>query len=241
MSDSGSSHPAARESHQRLLGLLTRKERWGPSWRGWLVLLLLATLSGWLATLKIYSFLAPTSRVHAKILVVEGWVSAQTLRQAIKEFRTGGYREVITSGCLTYEDSGWRTGSTYADWAAQRLQRYGLTDAPITPVPCYEENRDRTFHSALAVRSWLERNRPAITAVDLLTTGPHARRSWLLFQKALGPDITVGIISVPDPQYDHYHWWRSSEGVREVLGETIAYIYARFFFWPRTPRRSQSP
>ena len=31
-----------------------------------------------------------------------------------------------------------------------------------------------------------------------------------------------------DVAYERRHWWRVSEGVREVLGETIAYIYARF-------------
>ena len=31
------------------------------------------------------------------------------------------------------------------------------------------------------------------------------------------------------------HWWRSSEGVRDVLGETVAWLYARFFFWPSAP------
>ena len=55
----------------------------------------------------------------------------------------------------------------------------------------------------------------------------------MLFQAALGPDVKVGIISVPDPDYDPAHWWHYSEGVREILGESIAYIYAKFIFWPR--------
>ena len=54
----------------------------------------------------------------------------------------------------------------------------------------------------------------------------------LLFQKALGDGIKVGIIAVPNPDYDPKYWWRYSDGVREVIGESIAYIYARLFFWP---------
>ncbi|MGZ5507333.1 MAG: hypothetical protein ACXWKH_13220, partial [Limisphaerales bacterium] len=64
---------------------------------------------------------------------------------------------------------------------------------------------------------------------------PQRRRSTVwenLVREAFGNDVKVGIISVPSPDYDADHWWRYSEGVREVLDETIAYIYAKFFFWP---------
>jgi len=40
---------------------------------------------------------------------------------------------------------------------------------------------------------------------------------------------------VPDPDYDPKRWWRYSEGVREVLGESIAWFYAAFFFHPEPP------
>jgi len=69
-----------------------------------------------------------------------------------------------------------------------------------------------------------------------MTLGPHARRSRLLFQKAFGKEVKVGVISVEDRDYDPAHWWRSSEGVREVLGEAIAYFYAKFFFSPSSRR-----
>ena len=57
----------------------------------------------------------------------------------------------------------------------------------------------------------------------------------MLFQDAFGQDVTVGVISAPDPDYDAAHWWRSSEGVREILGESIAYLYAKFVFHPALP------
>jgi len=54
----------------------------------------------------------------------------------------------------------------------------------------------------------------------------------MLYEKALGKDVKVGVIALKDLNYDPNHSWRSSEGVREVLGESIAYIYARVFFSP---------
>ena len=73
---------------------------------------------------------------------------------------------------------------------------------------------------------------PSLHAVNIVTEDVHARRTRLLFQKALGNGVTVGIIAVPNPDYDAKRWWRYSEGVREVVGEVIAYLYARFFFVP---------
>jgi hypothetical protein len=51
-----------------------------------------------------------------------------------------------------------------------------------------------------------------------------------MFEKALGKDTAVGVISIPEKDYDQQHWWRSSAGVRTVIGETMAYLYARFLF-----------
>jgi len=48
----------------------------------------------------------------------------------------------------------------------------------------------------------------------------------------MGPEFQVGIVSIANPDYDSRHWWRYSEGVRDVLGETIAYAYAKIFFHP---------
>jgi hypothetical protein len=71
-----------------------------------------------------------------------------------------------------------------------------------------------------------------VHSINVVTTTAHARRTRLLFEKALGAGVTVGIIAAPNPDYDPKHWWRSSDGFREVIGEGIAYVYARLFFYP---------
>ena len=50
-----------------------------------------------------------------------------------------------------------------------------------------------------------------------------------------GADVKVGIIAARDPDYDPARWWRYSEGVRDVMGEVIAYLYIRLCFYPATP------
>ena len=76
------------------------------------------------------------------------------------------------------------------------------------------------------------RSRRQVVSINVLTEDTHARRTWMLFKEALGPGVQVGIISASNPDYDAKHWWRSSEGVREVIDESVAYVYAKFFFWP---------
>ena len=72
-----------------------------------------------------------------------------------------------------------------------------------------------------------------VESINVLTEDVHARRTRLLFRKAFGHEITIGIIAVPDPDYDSRRWWRYSAGVRDVFSETAAYLYARFLFHPR--------
>jgi hypothetical protein len=99
-------------------------------------------------------------------------------------------------------------------------------------VPSQVWNRNRTYYSAVALRDWFHEHNLHVDSINVLTEGAHARRTWLLFQEALGKDVKVGIISVSNPDYNPRCWWRYSDGVREVSSEAMAYFYGKFFFWP---------
>ena len=82
----------------------------------------------------------------------------------------------------------------------------------------------------MALREWFRANDFHPRTVNVVTEGAHARRTRLLFQKALGDETRVGVISIRSPDYDGERWWRYSEGLKEVLPEAIAYVYAKVFF-----------
>src|SRR5260221_14006269 len=63
-----------------LWGVFTRRERWGVSWRGWLILALGAVLFSYVLVFRVYPFLAITQRVDSRILVVEGWMDEYAIR-----------------------------------------------------------------------------------------------------------------------------------------------------------------
>jgi uncharacterized SAM-binding protein YcdF (DUF218 family) len=236
---SSRSEPAAERkcpihsSRQKLWGTLDLRERWSLSWRGWSVvagaLLLVTFVSIWRA----YPFLAVTNRMNTDVLVVEGWIHPYAIRAAIQEFREGSYRRVFTTGGPVQGTGGYTNDyNTSASVGAELLKKYGLANEVLQMVPSRVMDRDRTYASAIALRYWFHDHNMPVRSVNVLTEDVHARRSRLLFQEALGNDIKVGIIAVPVPDYDATHWWRYSEGVRDVFDECIAYMYAKFLFYP---------
>ena len=217
----------------KLLGLLNRRERWGLSLRGWITVLTLFLLSAFSFVILIHPFLAVTHRVPCKVLVVEGWIPINGVHAAVKEFETGQYEQIFTTGGPL--QSAKRTSFIYdtdAYQSARLLKQAGIAAADVQCVPSCYVGRDRTYNSAIALRDWLLEHKASVKSFNVLTEDCHARRTRLLFQEAFGSSVDIGIISVPDPDYDARHWWRYSEGVRTVIDESIAYLYAKFLFWP---------
>jgi len=109
-------------------------------------------------------------------------------------------------------------------------------------VPSHVNGRERTYSSAVALRDWFREHNTPVDNINVLMEGAHALRTRLLYQKAFGRNVTEGIIVVSNPDYDPKQWWRYSDGVREVTGKSIAYIYAKFFFIRprRWPKKSES-
>ena len=102
-------------------------------------------------------------------------------------------------------------------------------------------NRDRTYASAVALREWFREHDMTVKSLNIVTEDTHARRTRLLFEKALGRSVAVGIIAVPNPDYNAKRWWRYSEGVKDVVSEGFAYLYARLFFFPPEPANPEKP
>ena len=216
-----------------LCGLVNRRERWSLSWWGWLILASALLLVGTVCVKSVYPFLAITHRVNANALVVEGWTHEYAIQEAVEEFRKGLYEQVFATGGPVEGSGGYINDyHTNASIGADLLKKYGIPDESLQMVPSRIMDRDRTYGSAVALRKWFREHDMHIRSLNVLTENVHARRSRLLFSKALGPGISVGVIAVPNPDYDARRWWRYSDGVREVIGESIAYIYARFFFYP---------
>jgi uncharacterized SAM-binding protein YcdF (DUF218 family) len=221
------------KSDRKFCGVIRRREAWRLSWRGWLIVIVALIALSATTLLRIYPFLSVTHRVNAEVLVVEGWVHEYAIQAAVEEFRNNRYRYAISTGGPVVGTGGYINDfNTSASVGADLLKKDGLPNEVVQMVPSRVIDRDRTYGSAIALRNWLREHDPALRSVNVLTEDLHARRSRLLFQKALGDQVAVGVISVLNPDYDSKRWWRYSEGVRDVFSESAAYIYARLFFFP---------
>jgi hypothetical protein len=208
-----------------------RKEIWVPTWKGWLAMLAGLAAALFFAIRVTAPFLSPTQPVGAPVLVVEGWLSEAGVRSAIKLAEQNHYALIITTGVDIDKGLDISHYENYAKLGAARFQGLGYTGTNLVAVPAPPTRKDRTYNAALKLHDYLLQN-TNYRSIDLISDSVHARRSWLLFDKACRPDIKVGIIANDNPDFDAKHWWRSSNGVRTVLSEVIAYFYARLLFHP---------
>src|SRR5438477_3948675 len=86
------------KTSQKFWGIVTRKERWGLSWRGWLLVMSTGLAVAYFAFLNVCPYLTTTQRVDTNVLVVEGWVHKYAIRSAIEEYKSGSYQRVFTTG-----------------------------------------------------------------------------------------------------------------------------------------------
>lgn len=226
----------ASQVKKKLFGLITRQERWGLSARGWFCVSAFIVCGGLGWMFSVRPFLAQTKRADTKVLVVEGWIRQFGLKAAVAEIQAGRYEKIYTTGGpIAGSDGATNDFNTSASIGAEWLVKAGVPADLVQMVPSHVAGRDRTYSSAVALREWFRENDVKVASVNVLTEDVHARRTRLLFQEAFGKTTEIGIISVQNPDYDPKRWWRYSEGVREILGESIAYLYADFLFHPGKP------
>ncbi len=210
-----------------------KKERWTATWFGNLLKILVFIILLFIFAKSIHPFLAQTRIVDSKVLVVEGFIPDFALEASRSIFIEGNYSLMIITGKKKlkgsyidlYENDGLHSAAT--------LEKIGFDTTKIKVISVDKDIRkDRTYATAIAVKHWLKKSNYPGT-FNVVTLGCHARRSHLLFEKAMDEDATIGIIAIEDIRYDRDKWWGSSIGFRSVINETVAYIYARFFFYPK--------
>ncbi len=224
--------PVAGDGKKRFWGLLCLRPCLVPTLRGWIIF---AVTFGLLLTITIrtlHPFLAMNQPLPDGLLVVEGWMPDYGMEIVIEEFKRNHQPTIyVTGGPLEFgvHLSAYRT---YAQLGAATLLKLGLSSNSVQAVPAPQVRQDRTYAAALTLKNWFLEHGITPTKINLMSSGPHARRSRLLFQEAMGKGVVVGVTAIPSSEYDQQHWWRYSAGVRSVIAEGLAYLYARFLFVP---------
>lgn len=212
--------------------LLKRQEIWTLTAQGWALCLAASASAIFFVIYNLYPFLAVTSPLKsADTLVIDGWISDYALEQAALEFKAGTYRQILTIGPEIDQGSYLAEYKNFAEIAASTLFKLGIPKEKVIVIPTPLVAKNRTNASAVSLLQHISDKNLQIESMNLFTTDAHARRSWLIFRNIFAPKIQVGIISAKTKNYDAQKWWNSSEGVRVVISEAIAYIYVRLVNW----------
>jgi len=220
--------------------LFRRREVWLPTlWGGLLLVAAAAVVIAALAS-NAHDLLAPHRPARgpdgrgARTLVVEGWMQAPDLLQAVAVVRAGRYERVLTTGGPIVDS--WSEGSSawpnFAERAAAYLRAHGVTGVPVIAVETPDVTRDRSYLSAVRVRNWVQRAGVAAQGVDLFSAGVHTRRSWLVYRMAFGDAVEIGALASQPAEYDARRWWTTSEGTKTTVGESLSLAWTKCCFWP---------
>jgi hypothetical protein len=200
-----------------------------PTLVGWLLIFILICVAFCILINSVHPFLSLNKPIEAKVLV-EGWLPDYAVAMAMNEFKKSNYSKLITTGGPLEQGEYLSEYTTFAQLSAATFKKLGLDSNVIVAVPTPEVGKNRTYASACDVKRWIDTSKLSIHSINLVSQGAHSRRSWLLYQRAFGEKIKVGIICSPDKSYDAKKWWMSSKGFRAVTDEIIAYAYAKFIF-----------
>jgi hypothetical protein len=203
-----------------------------PTWRGWTLIFLVAFILVFGFGSRLCDFLTVNNPVTGGVLVVEGWVPPYAAGEALEEFRRHEYQGIYVTGEPIEEGSPFIGYVNYADFTVEVLKEMGAPEASLHAVPGPYAGKDRTFSMASTLKKRLEADGVSTAKINVVSIGPHSRRSRLLYEFAFGPGSQVGMMAVADRAFDPNHWWKSSAGVRMVISEAIAYGYARLIFRP---------
>jgi hypothetical protein len=195
-----------------------------PTPFGWAIIFGVAAVCILLWVFEGEAFLSHTERLPAEALVVEGWIGPEGISAAAGEFERGGYKYVIATSGMS-GDRWSRRRWSYAEEAAEQLLRMGIPGDRVILAKPPDTESHRTFVAAEAVAEALQGQKIHITAVNVFTLGAHARRSRLVFAKALKSSTKVGVISWVPNGYNSLPWWRTSSRALDFVKESFGYLF----------------
>jgi hypothetical protein len=182
-------------------------------------------------------FPAKTKKTDANILMLEGSLPDSALEKVKDEFQHDGYDMLIITG-LNFQENYYEVSmdrknriinnfNSNAEQTRNELIRMGVDPSRIIAVPGEGTNINRTLKSALTFRNWLKTSKCTVKGINLISSGPHARRKWMIYSKILGKNYKVGIIVLP--YFDNPHFPKIIIELREFFGLVYYWIILIFY------------
>lgn len=210
--------------------LFKTKAIWWPTWQGWTLFSILSVAFLIAIVLNVHRFLAVTERVvNADVLVVEEWVPEVVARAAVKEFMEGRYRLLMVSGLGASVSNKDRPKTSRSAVTVGFMESLGIPRDQIVICLAPETGEHRSYAMALATRDALRQQGIRTNGVNIIAPAAHARKTWLVYRRALASEVPVGIIAVLTEDYDPARWWLSSDGAKWVVANGVGWLHEWVF------------
>ncbi len=210
--------------------LFQKRKIYFPTPLGLAMILVILFIFAFFFLKNIYSFLAITKPVDSSVYIVEGWVPDYCLEIVYEKYKAHSISLIFVTGGPLEQGSFLKEYKSFAGLGATSLRKLGIPDSMIIEVSSPYVQKDRTFTSALCLKKWFSTHKKNFLKINVITLGVHARRSQILFQKAFSSSLKIGVISIPDRDYNPSTWYLSSIGLKTVLIEIISFIYTEIYF-----------
>jgi hypothetical protein len=111
--------------------------------------------------------------------------------------------------------------NSYAELARNKLLSMGIDSTLIIALPGKKVKINRTLTSAFAFRDWLKTTDIEVKGINIISMGTHTRRTWMTYKRILNEKYRIGIVSIPEHNYNNSRIKRFFKTIRE----TLAIIY----------------
>lgn len=152
-------------------------------------------------------------RADAAVVLGGDATSGGRTAAAVRLYRDGRVRRIVLSGTREpyqhYE----------SDFAMERAMALGV---PRKDLLALHHRARSTREEAEAIVPRLEAE--GIHSFYVVTSNYHTSRARRIFRNVAGGRMTVLAFPVADPWFDPDSWWRSEEGVKHFLMETLRQI-----------------
>ena len=108
--------------------------------------------------------------------------------------------------------------NSHAELARNALLSMGMDSAMILAIPGERVRVNRTLSSALAFRDWLKTSNIEVKGINIVTSGTHAKRTLMTYNKILDKQYEIGIISLPDYKEQASRKYKVLSTLREIVG-----------------------
>ena len=118
--------------------------------------------------------------------------------------------------------------NSHAELAKNALLSLGIDSSVILAIPGKKVRINRTLSSALAFSDWLKTSNIEVKGINIITSGTHARRTLMTYNKILKNNYEIGVISLPDLKEKSSRRYK----VLKTLRETFGLVYYWFILIP---------